>query len=634
MSPEQAAGRLDLLGPASDVYSLGATLYCLLTGRPAITDSNVLDALQKVKKGDFPAPRLVKREVAPALEAICLKAMALKPADRYGSPRELAEDVEHWLADEHVSALPESAMQRLARWGRRHRALTRAATITLALVAVVSVLATLLVNSAWRAEQDARDREQSARQGAEEAFRQSVGHLNETLVLLSDGELRDVRGLEPLRKKLDVYSHALAQQHGDDPRLQPEAALLYFCLGLLTVRDGSKDEALEQFLRAKTICKKLAGDFPDVPRHRELLARACLGSGILRRSLGQSPEATAEYDLALAELHRLCAADPANLDYRRHQAEVLHNQADLADSLGDWDKALVLYLESIRMRDGLVANRPTDVNFRRDQARGYGYIGDVYTELCRWQEAETAYKRADEIRLALFEEHPGNAEAKWQLARSYNNTAMLYRGMGRSAEALVKFETPLKMFEELAAAYPEVKDYRDDLGWTLNRVGALRTDPADPSGGRAELERAQAIYEQLLRIDPNDVGYRSGLAWSLAYLGKWHMDSDARRALAYLSVALRHLEKLSGDRSNADNMYAMAMVEALTAEQTDKDQDKRDRLIAQAFDHLEQATRRGEVPVARVERDRGFQVLRDQQRFQKLVQKMKEEDKAKGRASS
>ena len=107
MSPEQAAGRLDLLGPASDVYSLGATLYTLLTGRPPFAGEDLGEVLRKVQRGEFPRPRESSPWLDPALEAICLKAMALKPEDRYASPRALADDLERWLADEPVSAYRE-----------------------------------------------------------------------------------------------------------------------------------------------------------------------------------------------------------------------------------------------------------------------------------------------------------------------------------------------------------------------------------------------------------------------------------------------------------------------------------------------------------------------------------------------
>jgi serine/threonine protein kinase len=103
MSPEQARGALDRLGPRSDVYSLGATLYHLLTDWPPFV-GDAGDVCHSVQRGEFLPPRMFDPSIDPALEAVCLKAMALKPQDRYTSARALADDLERWMAGEPVTA--------------------------------------------------------------------------------------------------------------------------------------------------------------------------------------------------------------------------------------------------------------------------------------------------------------------------------------------------------------------------------------------------------------------------------------------------------------------------------------------------------------------------------------------------
>ena len=111
MSPEQALGRQDLMEPTSDVFSLGATLYQILTGRVPYAGMALRNILEAVQKGSFPVPRSILPSVDPALEAICLKAMAFDPDDRYPTAR-LADDLERWLADEAVTAYREPPLQR------------------------------------------------------------------------------------------------------------------------------------------------------------------------------------------------------------------------------------------------------------------------------------------------------------------------------------------------------------------------------------------------------------------------------------------------------------------------------------------------------------------------------------------
>ncbi len=154
MSPEQAAGRFDLLGSASDVYSLGATLFHLLTGRPPREETDAALVMAKVQAGDFPRPGQVMPDVDRALEAICLKAMALAPKDRYASPRDLADDLEQWLADKPVSAWPEPWTVKARRWVGGHRTLVTGTAAALLVGLVSLAILVLVLGSKYEAEKN------------------------------------------------------------------------------------------------------------------------------------------------------------------------------------------------------------------------------------------------------------------------------------------------------------------------------------------------------------------------------------------------------------------------------------------------------------------------------------------------
>lgn len=166
MSPEQAEGKLDTLGPATDVYSLGATLYMLLVGKAAF-DGSALEILEKVKHGDFVPPHTVDRRAPKALSAICAKAMAKMPEQRYASCSLLAVDVERWLADERVESFKEPLTARAGRWVRRHNSVVSAVGTLVAMGFVAMVASNLLLRTEQQKTESALLTAEEQRQRAE-----------------------------------------------------------------------------------------------------------------------------------------------------------------------------------------------------------------------------------------------------------------------------------------------------------------------------------------------------------------------------------------------------------------------------------------------------------------------------------
>ncbi|MHB8956690.1 MAG: serine/threonine-protein kinase [Pirellulaceae bacterium] len=124
MLPEQAAGKTNEVGPVSDVYSLGAMLYCLLTGRPPFQSANAMDTLLQVLEQDPVPPRQLNRTVPPALEIVCLKCLSKKPEKRYTSAEDLKNDLVRFLSGETIEALPGAPLARFAEVAKRNSWLT------------------------------------------------------------------------------------------------------------------------------------------------------------------------------------------------------------------------------------------------------------------------------------------------------------------------------------------------------------------------------------------------------------------------------------------------------------------------------------------------------------------------------
>ncbi len=246
MSPEQAGGTRVLLDHRTDVYSLGATLYELLTLRPIFEGGDSRTLLQQILHEEPRTPRAVNRAIPAELQTIVLKALAKVPGERYATAQELADDLRRFVNGEPIKARRATVIQRTRRWLMRYPSVLAATVVLLALTAVGSFVSTLLVNQARdraqnaflserrlarAAQEQAAAAEQERTRAQEQAARAEKGwkHIRQQLDLIitvSEEEMADQPALQGIRKRLLEKALADYQEFidhfRDDPRAQTE----------------------------------------------------------------------------------------------------------------------------------------------------------------------------------------------------------------------------------------------------------------------------------------------------------------------------------------------------------------------------------------------------------------------------
>jgi serine/threonine-protein kinase len=338
MSPEQAGGRINELGPASDVYSLGATLYCLLTGQAPFEEPDLVKLLHQVELGKFAPPRQLQPWIDPALESICLKAMKTDPAQRYSTPRALADDVEHWLADEPVEAYPEPVAQRMRRWMRKHP--TRVTAAVVLLLATVAGLAagTVLLTSMNR-------RIQSEKSVADANFQMARDAVDKYFTRVSQEPLLGDDRLKPLRRDLlnsalEFYQDFVKQQE-NDPSLRRELARTHFRAGAISELMGMNSEGEAHAKRGAEIVGQLIARSPQDRGLRKELADGLEAVASAQREAGLVNPALSNYSRAIELREQLWAEDPSDFSRGRELVDTLSFRVLLRHQASDVEGAAV-----------------------------------------------------------------------------------------------------------------------------------------------------------------------------------------------------------------------------------------------------------------------------------------------------
>jgi tetratricopeptide (TPR) repeat protein len=589
MAPEQATAGGRAVTTAADVYSLGAILYELLTGRPPFRTESPLETLRQVLEREPDRPRALNRRVSRDLENICLKCLEKEPARRYPSAAELADDLDRYQRGELVRARRAGAVERLWRWCRRRPLV---AALSAALVLSLAVGAGLITWQ-WRRAEAHLAQAEAERARAEEGFREAHRAVNDFCTRVSEGQLRDVPGLQPVRRELLeaalAYYARFLRERGDDPALKAELADIHFRIATITSLLGSKPEALTAYARARTLYEELLQADPISVPLRAGLAETHARIGVLQADTGQPAAALTSYLRAsrlyggllqerpgdmglrngtarvythLGQLHRwagrtaetqacldkardlqeeVVRRQPTVAEFRANLAVIYSHLAALEAALGKRPEALLLARQAQALQEDLVREHPLNLHFQQQLAFTCRFLAGGLCVAKQFDEAETAVQRAQALLEHLVEAEPRIAGLKADLSTAYRQAGHIYREQGMLPEALVLYDKALAVMAELVRDQPEVTDFRNDLAKCYFDRAALLGRMNEWEKSLESNRAAVELRRELVKANPGHVGYHSDLGLSL---GNMSVDltelGRLEEAVAVVREAVKH----------------------------------------------------------------------------------------------
>eukprot|EP00913_Durusdinium_trenchii_P028498 g26726.t1 len=570
MSPEQAESSADVQA-ASDVYSLGATLYHLLTGRPPFQAANIMQTLKQVQEQEPVSPRQLNPEVDRDLETICLKCLEKSPDRRYPSAAALADDLAHFLAGRPISARPLGRIGRTWRWCRRNKL----GTTVIALLIVIAVGGTLFSYRqaelrreadasalAYREQKDRADSEarrvtgllkdvKAERDNAREEVAEHRHTLENYLATIQNSELlkepRFVKLKQLFVKGVLAHYERFVAKQADNPKMLPELAEAFLVISTLSSETpGQFHQALPATRRAMKILQQLVAENPAEEKYQRDLLACHISVGMYHTRSNQAEEGLKAFRQAEDLCRRLVAKSPGSTVYRHHLADVRHSLGLLFFETGKTSDAFNAVQEALAIRKKLFADDPADVS----ALEGVGSLEDIlslhYDRLGRKQEAFASFRNALAIRRKLVEAFPKSAKYRSVLAMACGNMGHYYKGVDRLNDAFPLYRESLQIRKQLVDENPTVPQYQNHLGASYHAIGNAYRAAGENGKAIAAHQQALKLRRKLAESDPGVSEYQSDLAVSLNELSSLYNRSGRNdESLRARQESLRILIRLS-----------------------------------------------------------------------------------------
>jgi tetratricopeptide (TPR) repeat protein/tRNA A-37 threonylcarbamoyl transferase component Bud32 len=572
MSPEQADGRLTEVGPASDIYGLGATLYSVLTGRKPFDGPDVESVLALVRLGQLVPPRQVKPDTPPALDAVCRKAMALRPTDRYASALALAAEVEHWLADEPVAAYPEPWRARLARWGRRHRTAVAAAAALLVAAVVGLSASTVLV---WREQQNTAEQKRAAERNLALAEDLSFGAID--LIASAEAQFAASPASQAARKKIltaasRTFRHFL-EGKPDDPELRGRAAQVYRFTANVHRLENETAAADRLYRDSVRLAEGLVEQFPQDPAHRELLSNVLRDQAHIDARVGRLRGATDSLRRAVALASALRAEDPERPWGRMVHAAALLDLSAVVESRGMVSEAVEHAEKAVELFRGLLQIPPQQRHPLAPLllAEALGRVAVAEREAGRLDRARAVHNEAVRLLAEMEKQRPEGvnladvvhfqARCRLEQCRTWVKTPP------RRANAEKNLGLTAAVWAKMAADYPRIPMYRESQGLAHLERGRIRAEDGRRDEARADFDKSRELLEGLVKEYPAVPAYRGDLGETFAALGLLARGGGGTAEAAGWFARAEEALRLAAEQS-PDDAQIRRSLEAVRAERS------------------------------------------------------------------
>jgi tetratricopeptide (TPR) repeat protein len=573
LAPELTKGH-EFATSASDVYSLGAILYELLTGVPPFQGDTPLETIRLVADSPVQAPRKINSAVPQDLETICLKCLETSAEKRYPSADKLAEDLENFLAHRPIAARPVGRFERLGRWCRRQPVI---AGLSAALVLVVLGSLPLIVWNWLRAVEHERIAEQRLAEGlrerdrADEASRLAQKRLEEGLQerdradeafelahratadvfrALAEDPGDDAPGAERSRKQLLEnglkYYRTFVERHRDNPKLRHEVAQALFQSGVIASRLGTKRAAVENYQTAITFLRPLTKEHPDETKLRTLLGSSLGNLGNALGALNRLDEAIAAHEEAAAVWAEIEKEGSTGSKAVREQASAWMNRGVVFQKTEEWARAL----DSFRRGLTLLRERGLEAKEPRLLVMVLLNIAQAEDHLNRPGDALRDAREGQKIADGMLRAAPRAEDARLVAGYMAQAVGKLQRKQGDFTAARPNLELAQKYLDELHRQRPRVTEYTWNLSLVYEDLAWLAENQKQPRDAANALVQAEALVKDLVQGDAESHPYRASLARIEGHLARMYQQlGDFEATRNALALSKLHLEYLLAHNS-------------------------------------------------------------------------------------